>query len=356
MAGEIEGAGDIVTGGLIAHALEPRTGEGAGDGHGPCLNCGAALKGAYCHRCGQSAHVHRSLSAIWHDIAHGVLHFEGKIWHTLPLLITRPGELTRRYIAGERARFVSPMALFLFSIFLMFAILSILGSHLEAPVTIKDEVGAEVTAEIKIQREELVAELADIDAKIAAAVAKGHDTGDLRRERANISGLKRIVEGGPSVLADRGKFTEKVRTGWYRLDKGIAKATENPNLLLYKLQTNAYKFSWALIPLSVPFVWLLFFWDRRWRFYDHTIFVTYSLGFMTLLSIVAMLLGAAGMPAPALITGFAIIAPVHIFVQLKQAYGQTTAIALVRTFLLLNFAAIALAFFIVLLIGMGLLG
>ena len=55
---------------------------------------------------------------------HGVLHFEGKIWHTLPMLAWRPGELTRRYIDGERAKFVSPMALFLFSIFLMFAVAS----------------------------------------------------------------------------------------------------------------------------------------------------------------------------------------------------------------------------------------
>ena len=35
---------------------------------------------------------------------HGVLHFEGKIWHTLPLLAWRPGELTRRYIDGQRAQ------------------------------------------------------------------------------------------------------------------------------------------------------------------------------------------------------------------------------------------------------------
>ena len=53
---------------------------------------------------------------------HGVLHFEGKIWRTLPLLAWKPGELTRRYIDGERARFVSPIALFLFSVFLMFAV------------------------------------------------------------------------------------------------------------------------------------------------------------------------------------------------------------------------------------------
>ncbi|WP_443018614.1 DUF3667 domain-containing protein [Sphingomonas sp. 7/4-4] len=66
-----------------------------------CLNCGTALIGAHCHHCGQSGHVHRSLGAVGHEIVHGVFHFEGKFWRTLPLLAWRPGDLTRRYVAGS---------------------------------------------------------------------------------------------------------------------------------------------------------------------------------------------------------------------------------------------------------------
>lgn len=43
------------------------------------------------------------------------------------MLILRSGQLTRRYIEGARVRFVSPMALFLFSVFLMFAVFQIAG-------------------------------------------------------------------------------------------------------------------------------------------------------------------------------------------------------------------------------------
>ena len=57
----------------------------------------------------------------------GALNFEGKIFKTLPLLAWRPGNLTRRYIDGERARFVSPLALFLFSVFLLFATFQLAG-------------------------------------------------------------------------------------------------------------------------------------------------------------------------------------------------------------------------------------
>ncbi|MGE3396325.1 MAG: DUF3667 domain-containing protein, partial [Sphingomonas sp.] len=128
----VEGVGEAVTGGMIARTVEPQAGEAAAEGGVNCLNCGALLDGAYCRQCGQKAHVHRSVGAIAHDLVHGVLHLDGKFWRTLPMLAWRPGELTRRYAHGERAKFVSPMAMFLFSIFLMFAVLSIYGLSLSS--------------------------------------------------------------------------------------------------------------------------------------------------------------------------------------------------------------------------------
>ena len=75
------------------------------------------------------------------------------------------------------------------------------------------------------------------------------------------------------------------------IDHGIDKWQQNPGLMAYKLQANSYKFSWLLIPLSVPFVWLLFAWRRRFGAYDHAVFVTYSLCFMSLLFVTIAALG-----------------------------------------------------------------
>ena len=36
---------------------------------------------------------------------------EGALWRTLKLLLTRPGELTVRYLAGQRKHFVLPLRL-----------------------------------------------------------------------------------------------------------------------------------------------------------------------------------------------------------------------------------------------------
>lgn len=119
---DLEAVADAVA--VVARAIEADAGEGEGHTHeANCLNCGTALIGPHCHHCGQQAHVHRSLHAFFHDLAHGVFHFEGRSWRTLPLLIWKPGELTRRYIDGQRASFVSPIALFLFCVFLMFAVM-----------------------------------------------------------------------------------------------------------------------------------------------------------------------------------------------------------------------------------------
>lgn len=129
MSGFGEGIGTAIEGGLPGRAVEPTHGEAGETSHAPaeCANCTAEFAGHFCPQCGQKAHIHRSLAAIGHDIMHGVLHLDGKLWNTLPLLTFKPGALTRRYIAGERAKFVSPMSMFLFTIFAMFAVFQMVG-------------------------------------------------------------------------------------------------------------------------------------------------------------------------------------------------------------------------------------
>src|SRR5512138_2842993 len=134
MNGEIEAADNALTNVETAPAVETDVNESIQTIQpAVCLNCGAQLSGAYCAACGQPAHLHRSIASLAHDILHGVFHFEGKIWRTLPELLFHPGRLTRRYIDGERAKFVSPMALYLFTVFLIFAVFAFAGSSDTTP-------------------------------------------------------------------------------------------------------------------------------------------------------------------------------------------------------------------------------
>lgn len=347
----IEATGDLVTGALVAGAIERTGGARAEDGaaHALCLNCGTALLGDYCHRCGQPEHIHRSLSAIWHDLAHGVLHFEGKIWNTLPLLAWRPGELTRRFIHGERARFISPMALFLFSVFLMFALFSAIGAHMEVPENKPATETAQAAARAKIPQ--VKAELARLKQQRAStppAQRKALES-QIEEARDNLDGLQSVIEWQPGRPMD-------LQTGWPRLDEALQKANENPNLILYKLQSSAYKFSWALIPISAPFVWLLFAWNRRFKVYDHAVFVTYSLSFMSLLVIALTILGEIGVASGIIAMAAMLIPPIHMYRQLRGAYGIGRVSALLRLTALLIFAFWALSAYFFLLIAMGVLG
>jgi hypothetical protein len=130
------------------------------------------------------------------------------------------------------------------------------------------------------------------------------------------------------------------------LNDSYRKAKRNPQLLIYKLQTNAYKFSWLLIPISIPLVWLLFLHRRRYRefnAYDHTVFVTYSLAFVSLLGIIASVAVSFGLNL--LMIALLLFVPVHMFRQLKGAYALSTASALWRTVALTVFSWVALGLF-----------
>ena len=143
------------------------------------------------------------------------------------------------------------------------------------------------------------------------------------------------------------------------LNQAYRRAKQNPSLLLYKLETNAYKFSWALIPISVPFLWLLFLHRRRYRqfkAFDHTVFVTYSIAFMSLGLIALSLLRPLGVGSTFIGLAIFLAPPVHIYRQLRGAYALSWFSALWRTAALLVFALVAAIIFFLLLLTLGVLG
>lgn len=417
MSGELAGAADIIAGAALARAVEPEAGEGRSATERVCLNCGATLMGAHCHMCGQKAHVHRTLHEFGHDILHSVLHFDGKIWRTLPMLFWKPGDLTRRYVHGERAKFVSPLALFLFSVFLAFATFNWLvpdaGSSVTAPESIEfvrkeyqtdrkeiEDAIALLEAEKKAdpadaeridakiarnqerlqrledgrgrqlremeaanekflsERSKIEADIARLEDRIAAARKAGQPTAKLEEELNGAKMAARVITTAAGGLENgiedtsNWNFTDLNFPGSGALNKAVKTAKKNPQLLLYKIQSNAYKYSWSLIPISVPFVWLLFFWRRRFKMFDHAVFVTYSITFMMLLGIICAIL---------INTGFGVIGglllafypPIHMYRQIHHAYETSRFGAFWRMCFLSFFAMTALMLFTMLVVSLG---
>lgn len=352
-----EAVGTTVEGGLFARALSRRPGQprARADGHfqeAACLNCATPLIGSHCHLCGQAAHLHRTLGALGNDLMHGVLHLDGKAWRTLPLLAWKPGELTRRYIDGERARFVSPMAMFLFSIFLMFAVFQAIGLSPPTEITTREGLRtalAETRADAEQSLERSRAALSQMEAgdpdraEVEQRIAETTD---------DIEGLKQAE--GLDLREMSGAGADANITGVAWIDQGIIeKWQKNPGLMLYKLQANSYKFSWLLIPLSLPFMWLLFVWKRGVKVYDHAIFVTYSIAFMSLLFVTASLLGVWGVSEAIIVPLVTILPAWHLYRQLRGTYGLSRFSALWRLAVLTVMITIVVTLFLQILLVLG---
>jgi hypothetical protein len=77
-----------------------------------CANCGAPMQGEFCHECGQSIHsVLKPVHGMFEETLETVLHIDGRIVHTLPPLLLKPGFLTLEYFSGRRVRYIAPFRL-----------------------------------------------------------------------------------------------------------------------------------------------------------------------------------------------------------------------------------------------------
>lgn len=93
-----------------------------------CLNCGADLSGSFCSRCGQEdIELRVSLGSLVRDFFADQFGLESKVPRTLWALVSKPGLLTREYLAGHRVRWLLPFKLYLSVSVVYFLLLSLPG-------------------------------------------------------------------------------------------------------------------------------------------------------------------------------------------------------------------------------------
>jgi hypothetical protein len=81
-----------------------------------CLNCGTIVQGRYCQRCGQENIEPKE--SFWQLVTHffnDITHFDGKFFHSLKYVFTRPGFLPKEYIKGRRASYLNPVRMYIFT-------------------------------------------------------------------------------------------------------------------------------------------------------------------------------------------------------------------------------------------------
>ena len=361
----LEAAGALATATAAANAIDPD--EPRHQAHGEaCLNCGATVTGAYCSACGQKAHVHRSVLHAVEEFLHGITHFDSKLWNTLPLLFFRPGKLTREYVHGMRARYVAPVALFLLTVFSMF----LLFGFLHLPDLNAEGVNAD-PAKAKAALAQIDGQIADLDKQIAAATADPAQADDLvgmKIARAAVVSTRETLAKGAwqsgtgsqnmfDVISAATKSGElKVEVGDETLNAKATQALSNPEFVFYKMKQKGYKLSFLLVPMSLPWMILLFFWKKDVKVYDHVVFLLYSISFMSMLAMVAVAMASAGVSNTTLYAlMFTLIPAAHMFAQLKEGYALGWFSAAWRTFALANLAILTLAVYFSGILVLGLL-
>ncbi len=79
-----------------------------------CLNCGEPVTKRFCPECGQeTAHRIVPLRDLIHEVINEFFSFDTRLLQSLRLLLTQPGFLAAEYVAGRRARYLSPLRLYL---------------------------------------------------------------------------------------------------------------------------------------------------------------------------------------------------------------------------------------------------
>ena len=101
------------------------------------------MSGPYCSRCGQrDIDYHQSIGTVLRDFLDSFLAFDSKVIQTLWLLLSRPGELTIRFLQGQQVRFLNPIRFYV-SVSLVFFLVLHFAQPDSAIVILKGDVPAD---------------------------------------------------------------------------------------------------------------------------------------------------------------------------------------------------------------------
>ena len=319
---------------ILPSALEPAK----------CLNCGAPVTGRHCRECGQASDVHvLSMREVAGDFTHSFLHLDSRAWKTVKLLVMKPGELTREFIAGRHQSYLPPFRLYLVVSILFFGLQALLPR--DDLVNFDEDVG-KVAAPAAPG---VAADAGGTAASERAAELHADVRAELAKAGVDPARIEQVTKPGASdctidlTLPLIGSVKEPLTRACERI------RADGGKRLFEHFAATAPKLMFLFLPLMAA-VALLFYWRRPRRLYaEHLVLFLHNHAFMfLLLSAVAILnaVSAAHLPLSGLLgfLDFLLFAylPYYVFHSMRIVYGDGK----LRTSL--KFIALAMIYFILL--------
>jgi hypothetical protein len=223
-----------------------------------------------------------------------LVNLDGKILTTLRLLVTRPGLLTSEVLSGRRARYITPLRLYITCSLLYFFVAAVLPSERE--VFVETEGGPQVGTKV-----------------LGATVKAGITTDSARRNSARPTAdtAHECVPDTTGSAIDR------------RIELAACRAHEQETSYGRALLSNQPRMMFVLLPLYAAI--LAIFWRRR-TYPEHLYFALHlhSFVFLALLAgMLARLLPIGTGPLIALRVAIGAWVVVYSVLALRQAYGDS---------------------------------
>ena len=304
-----------------------------------CLNCGTTLAGQYCGNCGQRANSR--LISLWElirDAFGDLFELDSRIWRTLIPLVTKPGQLTRDYLEGRRARFMPPFRTYLV-LSIVFFLVAFFDPREEFGILFSTPQDGSVSAATDIDgaqesSEAFNLELTDAGVVVAGTPGDAQDN-DNDEARDALDDCASIEAEDWQAWAPPWLTPTRVRAVCERVvaDDGKAFST--------KLLDNVPAALIALLPLMALALKLLYPLSKRY-YVEHVLFVVHFHAFvffvLTLQIVFTELTTLVGLPnavGPVTSVAVAFYIPIYFFKALRKVYRQSWAATLVKYLALL---------------------
>jgi hypothetical protein len=335
---------------VVADAAADELGSNGQLGPSTCANCGSTLDGRYCSSCGQLADLfHRPIWSLIADGLDGLFSLEGRFFKTVPPLMLRPGEVSRNYLAGARARYMAPFRLFLFASLTMFVVLfAVTGDP------------RDFTTPAPLSSETRQSSDAQVDGPLDASPGEHERPFNERFKCALRAALLSEAPASASCIALQASGAEEVevQAGDAVVDlpqnvrativSRLEAAIDRPDAWVTTMQEWAPRVAFFLFPIYALLLALTHVWRRQFFVYDHVVASLHFHAFLFIL--VLVLLGLSPLvPTPILVAAGFAWSNYALYKTLRLVYEDSRLGSIARVVLLdvvylfvLTFAMLAL--------------